>query len=106
LTGISFGDQAQFFRKEAVAGDLPGYKLMEDIEISLLMKEHGSVLCLPQAIEASTRKWKQDGYMRNFITVTVLAAAYLAGRRLGVVSEDCGEFYRAYYGPKVRGARP
>jgi hypothetical protein len=104
LTGISFGDQAQFFRKETVAGELPGYKLMEDIEISLLMKERGAVLHLPEGLEASTRKWKRDGYGRNFLTVTLLTAAYLVRRRLGAVSKDCGDFYRAYYGPKVRGA--
>ena len=43
LTGISFGDQAQFFRKAALdsVGGFPPMMLMEDVELSMRLKEIG-----------------------------------------------------------------
>jgi len=41
VSGISFGDQAQFFRHELFVDSFPAIKLMEDIELSLRMKEIG-----------------------------------------------------------------
>ena len=96
-TGISFGDQAQFFRREAVGDRFPAYKLMEDLELSFLMKERGGVLFLPSVTETSTRRWERDGYIRNFIAVTGLTIRYIVQRRFGLLSNDCGEFHRRYY---------
>ncbi len=97
FTGISFGDQAQFFRKTVVGDRLPAYKIMEDIEISFLMKESGSVVFLGNSLSNSVRKWERDGYFQNCVTVLRLTAKYVLQRRFGLVSPDCGDYYIRYY---------
>lgn len=97
FTGISFGDQAQFFRKPAVEHRFPAYKIMEDIELSFLMKESGAVMFLPVSVVNSVRKWERDGYVRNSCTVLRLTLRFIAQRRLGFVSRDCQDFYARYY---------
>ena len=44
LSGIAFGDQCQFFRTEALPaiGGFPDQMLMEDVELSLRIENHGS----------------------------------------------------------------
>jgi hypothetical protein len=96
-TGISFGDQAQFFRKEAIGSGFPAFRLMEDIELSYKIKESGSVLFLPCSIKNMTRTWDKRGYFRNFALVFLLSILYVAKRRLGLLSKDGSEFFRAYY---------
>jgi hypothetical protein len=98
ITGISFGDQAQFFRREAVAGLIPPYRLMEDIELSLIMKERGAVVFLRRGVTSSSRRWERSRYAGNFVKVIRLSLSFMIRRRLGLLSRDCGEYYRAYYG--------
>ena len=58
LTGISFGDQAQFFRAEVLGriDGLPPVMLMEDVELSLRLKQIGRVLFLKDGVSASGRR--------------------------------------------------
>ncbi|MDD5675531.1 MAG: glycosyltransferase [Chitinivibrionales bacterium] len=98
LTGISFGDQVQFFRREAIQGAMPRVKLMEDIEISLLLKERGELAVLPALARSSARRWRQKPYLYNTLLVLWLTAAYLVRRRLGTLMGDNADFYKAYYG--------
>ncbi len=100
VTGISFGDQGQFFRRQAILTDFPSQKLMEDIEISFLLKEKGALLFLPDGVVSSTRRWKQNGYFKNFIKVITLSSYYIIRRKFGLLSTDCSDFYRLYYGKK------
>ena len=97
LTGISFGDQAQFFRTAAIGDRFPAYKIMEDVELSFLMKESGSVAFLPSSICNSVRKWEGDGYVRNFVVVVLLTVRYVLQRRFGLVSSNCEDYYIRYY---------
>ncbi len=97
LTGISFGDQAQFFRTAAIGDRFPAYKIMEDVEISFLMKQSGSVAFLPCSISNSVRKWERDGYVRNCAVVVWLTMRYVLQRRFGLVSPDCEDYYIRYY---------
>ena len=97
LTGISFGDQAQFFRTAAIGDRFPAYKIMEDVELSFLMKESGSVAFLPYSISNSVRKWERDGYVRNCAVVLRLTLRYVLQRRFGPVSSDCEDYYVRYY---------
>jgi hypothetical protein len=97
LTGVSFGDQAQFFRVAAVGDRFPAFKIMEDVELSFLIKERGGALLLPCSVENSVRKWERDGYMRNFFMVTWLTLRYIVQRRFNLVSMDREEFYTLYY---------
>jgi rSAM/selenodomain-associated transferase 2 len=97
VSGISFGDQAQFFRRELFADSFPAIKLMEDVELSLRMKENGALLFIPRGVIASSRKWQRAGYGSNFRNVIYLTALYLIKRRFGRLSGDCDDFYRKYY---------
>jgi len=98
LTGISFGDQAQFFRRKAIQGDMPRIKLMEDIEISMLLKERGELAILPALAWSSTRRWRRKSYVYNMLLVLRLTTTYLVRRRLGTLTGDNSDFYKAYYG--------
>ena len=82
LTGISFGDQAQFFRTAAIGDRFPAYKIMEDVELSFLMKESGSVAFLPCSISNSVRKWERDGYVRNCAVVVWLTMRYVLAAKV------------------------
>ncbi len=97
VSGISFGDQAQFFRRDVFADSFPAIKLMEDIELSLRMKENGALLFIPRGVIVSSRKWRRAGYGSNFQKVIYLTALYLIKRRVGRLSGDCDDFYRRYY---------
>jgi len=59
--GSSFGDQGQFFRVAALEkmGGYPAYPLMEDVELSLRMKQAGRVVFLGEGIQNSARQWRQ-----------------------------------------------
>jgi len=100
LTGISFGDQAQFFRRELRNFHYPAQKLMEDIELSMRLKEQGGLAFLPHGVTSSTRMWKKSGYLTNFITVITLTSYYLLRRKFGLLKPDCSDFYAWYYGKK------
>lgn len=97
VLGISFGDQAQFFRKDAIK-EFPRFMLMEDIELSLRMKQNGKTLFIPKGVVSSSRMWSKSGYFSNFIKVIYLTSLFLFKRRLGFLSKDCREFYKVYYG--------
>lgn len=62
LSGITFGDQGQFFRTAAARnwGGYPDYPLMEDIELSLRMMQTGRVVLLGEGIQNSARQWRDD----------------------------------------------
>jgi len=100
VSGISFGDQAQFFRRDVFADSFPAIKLMEDIELSLRMKEKGALIFIPRGVMSSSRMWQRAGYGANFRKVIYLTALYLIKRRFGRLSGDCDDFYRQYYGNK------
>ena len=98
--GIAFGDQMQFARREALnhAGGFPELPLMEDVELSLRLKEMGPCLFLPRGVTASGRRWRREGFFANVGHVVGLLARYLAERRLGVIRPD-DAYYEQYYGP-------
>jgi rSAM/selenodomain-associated transferase 2 len=97
--GIAFGDQGQFFRREALPliGGFPEQMLMEDIELSLRMKKIGSVCYLPKGIIVSNRRWLKHGFSSNFFTVIWLCVIYLYKRKKGIDMNDGRTFYEKYY---------
>ena len=99
ITGIAFGDQAQFVRSEALKamGGFPGLMLMEDVELSLQMKRLGRPIYLKRGVTVSGRRWQRGSFWRNFLTVVKLFLRYLLERRLGLNS-DGKSYYRNYYG--------
>jgi hypothetical protein len=74
---------------------------MEDIELSLRLKEAGSVVFVPDGVVNSARRWRSRGYGANSLKVIGLTALYLIRRRLGFSRGDGSGYYRAYYGKSV-----
>ena len=99
LTGISFGDQAQFFRTEALtaAGGFPSMMLMEDVELSLRLKEVGRLVFLRQGILVSGRRWLGNGFAGNLMTVFHLFPRYLIERRFCRRNTLKRNYYDIYY---------
>lgn len=99
-TGIGFGDQGQFFRREAVraAGGFPAMALMEDVELSLRLRLVGETLCLGGGVMVSGRRWAGAGFGGKAAGVIGLFVSYLAARRLGWADPSGQRYYRRYYG--------
>jgi len=99
LTGISFGDQAQFFRREALdeMGGFPPMMLMEDVELSLRLKEIGRVVFLQDGIVVSDRRWSGNRFGSKLLTVFYLFTRYLVERRWGTVDGSMRNYYKIYY---------
>jgi hypothetical protein len=97
LTGITFGDQAQFFRRAALAEGFPDYLLMEDVELSMRLMEHGSILFMPDGVRSSTRRWNATGYFANALTVIRLTGSFLVMRAFGLIHDKGEWFYQQYY---------
>ena len=106
LTGISFGDQAQFFRKEALEtiGGFPEIMLMEDVELSLKLKETGRLVFLRDGIVVSGRRWQDNQFSYNLMTVFRLFPRYLIERRFRPTDSIYRRYYDIYY-PGNRDAR-
>ena len=98
-TGMSFGDQGQFFRRPALDAmdGFPSCLLMEDVELALRMKQIGRPLYIARGIRVSDRRWGRKGRGRKITTVISLFVQYLLQRRLGMDLGDHHAFYRRYY---------
>jgi rSAM/selenodomain-associated transferase 2 len=98
-TGISFGDQAQFFRKEALKliDGYPDLMLMEDVELAMRLKEHGPLCFIPKGVVASARRWKEVGFWLTLRTVVFNCLRYLIQRRFGIGDQMRREEYERYY---------
>jgi hypothetical protein len=98
--GISFGDQGQFFRREALAagGGFPGMALMEDVELSLTLREAGETVLLGGGIVVSPRRWSGEGFFARTFSVLRLFTTYLAARRLGLADATGRRYFLRYYG--------
>ncbi|KHK04110.1 glycosyltransferase [Desulfovibrio sp. TomC] len=98
--GIGFGDQGQFFRREALAaaGGFPNMALMEDVEVSLRLRSVGETISLGGGIVVSGRRWAGPGFGGKAVGVIRLFLIYLAGRRLGLADPTGWWYYKRYYG--------
>jgi rSAM/selenodomain-associated transferase 2 len=107
LTGISFGDQAQFFRTEALAaaGGFPSMMLMEDVELSLRLKEVGRLVFLRKGILVSGRRWLGNGFTGNLMTVFHLFPRYLIERRFCRRDTLKRNYYDIYYSDRKTPSR-
>lgn len=81
LTRIATGDQAIFVRRavfEAMGGfaEIP---LMEDVAFSRALKRRGSVACLQQRVETSSRRWLRDGPVHTILRMWWLRLLYACG---------------------------
>jgi rSAM/selenodomain-associated transferase 2 len=97
--GIAFGDQGQFLRREALdlIGGFPDLALMEDVELSMRLKEAGPVSFLPDGVIVSSRRWEKMGFLTNVRKVIGLCFAFLIQRRLGMLDSNGQWYYNRYY---------
>ena len=100
FTGIAFGDQAQFWRASVLnrIGGFPQIMLMEDIELSLRLKELGRLLFLNQGVTVSSRRWQKQQSLRKIWLVLRLFTTYLIERRIGIGDPQKAAYYQKYYG--------
>lgn len=98
--GIGFGDQGQFFRREVLtgAGGFPAMALMEDVELSLRLRQAGETLYLGGGVTASGRRWAGAGFGGKAAGIVAMCLGYLAARRLGLADATGRRYYRRYYG--------
>jgi glycosyltransferase involved in cell wall biosynthesis len=92
--GESYGDQAQFFRRQGLqaVGGFPDQPLMEDIELSRRLRLLGTPLYLDVPVTVSARRFRGSAWWKVLWTNWRLRRRY---RRHGVTV--CGELYRQYY---------
>jgi rSAM/selenodomain-associated transferase 2 len=99
VTGLSFGDQAQFFRAEALdaIGGFPSMMLMEDVELSLRLKEVGRLVFINDGILVSARRWQGRQFPYKLMTVFRLFPRYLVERRFRRKDRIYRQYYDVYY---------
>ena len=78
LTGVPYGDQGLFIRREPfeTVGGFRNIPLMEDIEIAGRLKGMGRVVFLDERISASPRRWLREGVVRTTLRDWAIAIAY------------------------------
>lgn len=81
LTGIYFGDQAIFARREVFGqvGGFPPIDLMEDWEFSRSLGRAGKTLLLPGPVTTSSRRWVLHGKWRTAWLMHSIKLLYLLG---------------------------
>ncbi len=97
LTGLIYGDQGLFVRRELFEqlGGFPPLRLLEDVFLSLSLRRRGRVVVVPRRIYVSPRRWQKHGVIRQTLrnwTLTALAAA-------GVHPDRLAAYYPAHGGP-------
>ena len=96
LTGICTGDQGIFVRRGLFKriGFYPEQPLMEDIEISKVLR----IISRPKRIRArlvtSSRRWEENGIFRTVLLMWILRLRYFFG-------ESSAELVRRYYEPET-----
>jgi hypothetical protein len=97
FTGISFGDQVQFFRHQPVqaADGFPDLPLMEDVELSLRLRRLGRLVFLWGAATVEPRRWRARRLAHVWLVVSLLVR-FLVARALGRL--DAAALHRRYYG--------
>ena len=81
LTHIATGDQAIFVRREVFdsVGGFPNKILMEDIELSKILRRQHQPACLPGPVLTSGRRWESQGVWRTIILMWRLRWLYWRG---------------------------
>jgi rSAM/selenodomain-associated transferase 2/rSAM/selenodomain-associated transferase 1 len=92
--GVSYGDQAQFFRRAllARAGGFPVQPIMEDVELSRRLRALGRPAYLNCPVLASPRRLERLGLWQSAAVNFLLRTAYRIGG-----TAACDRLYRLYY---------
>lgn len=98
---ITFGDQMQFFRKEALLSYhefLPAMPLMEDVEMAMKLKQLGPSYCVHSPIKVSSRRWRTQNRWYNAYLIIKICSLYLFARRFEWAPSESSYFQDKYYG--------
>ncbi len=81
LTGIATGDQAVFVTREAfnAVGGFPPIALMEDVTLSVRLKQISRPVCLRARVTTSGRRWHEHGVLRTILLMWKLRLSYFFG---------------------------
>ncbi len=92
--GESYGDQAQFFRREWLSrvGGFPDQPMMEDVELARRLRLLGPPAYLDLPVLVSPRRFEQRGVLRTAWANWTYRRAY---QRRGLAA--CQAIYQAYY---------
>ena len=87
LTGLVYGDQGLFLRREAFqrTGGFPSLAFMEDLFFSQQLRRRGRIAVSPRRIFVSPRRWQRAGLVRQTLAnwlLTGLAASGVSPDRL------------------------
>lgn len=76
-----FGDQAMFVRREVFesVGGFPELPLMEDLEMSRILRRRGRLAVLPTTVTASARRLVEQGVWRMTVLMQLLKLQYFLG---------------------------
>jgi cellulose synthase/poly-beta-1,6-N-acetylglucosamine synthase-like glycosyltransferase len=94
-SGICIGDQVMFFRRGAFKRSSPVIKSMENIELSLRMKETGATVFVPGGVAGISPKPRPPGNRADFMKAFFISLRYLTLRRLGWLPRDIADDYPA-----------
>ncbi len=90
-SGIAFGDQGLFFRREVFfrLGGFPKAKFMEDLVLMKKFSAESRPVLLPGPLYISARRWQKHGVVRQTLRNSLLVAAH----RLGASPDHLARFY-------------
>lgn len=95
---IAFGDQGMFFRRSSLdkKGGFPAQPLMEDVELSLILKNSPSVR-VGTLLTVSARRWDKQNYLTYAFQIRSLVRNYLKQRHGGERRVEAAEAARKRY---------
>ena len=92
LLHVFYGDMGIFVRRN-IFFHMGGYAeipLMEDMDFCTRLKKEGHIVILPQRITTSTRRWAEEGAIKNVVRNWILQVAWT----YGVSPETLSRFYQ------------
>ncbi|MBO0698756.1 MAG: glycosyltransferase [Zavarzinella sp.] len=96
MRGHSYGDQAQFFRRDRL-GPFPDLPLLEDVELARRLRMLGRPAYLDRPVTVSARRYERLGWLRVMAGNWMIRRAY---ERDGPAA--CWRLYRRYYPGTLR----
>jgi GT2 family glycosyltransferase len=78
-------------------GGFPSMMLMEDVDLSLRLKEVGPLVFFRDGIVVSDRRWNGNRMAGKLQIVFYLFTRYLIERRWGKTDRSMKNYYKIYY---------
>lgn len=81
LTGLLFGDQAIFIRRDVLeaVGGMPQVPIAEEFELCRKVSKRGQLVLLPQSVQTSSRLLRQQGVLRTWLSMVRVLVQYHRG---------------------------